>query len=197
MSDEETIGFEVTEETVLTDLDAVQEQRQIKPKAQGLRVKIEKPAIRKSLNDNSKDAPKEGPNNPVAFKYLNCSFRILDGISVPVYDENGVATGETELKFKNSVVFPNRMDLIFWHNPECKTSDWWKNRQYIFGFKALCKALSFELKEVRVNDEFLMLLKDRELLIDIDHEEETEMKEGAWVKKGTFKERIKNIRAWS
>jgi hypothetical protein len=188
---------ETTDEVVLTDLDAVQEQRQIKPKAQGVRVKIEKPSVRKSLSDGAKDAPKEGPNNPVAYKYLNCTLRLLDGISSPVLDENGQQTGETEIKYKNSVLFPNKMDLIFWHNPEVKTSNWWKNQQYIFGFKALCKALGFNMKEVKINDAFLDAIKDKEILIDIEHEENNDLKDGNWVGNGTFKERVRNIRAWN
>lgn len=194
--DTEVVPFDVNEEVILQDLDTVQEQRQILPKAQGVRVKIEKPSIRKSLSDNSKDAPKEGPNNPWAFKFLNLSFRILDGISVPILDDNNNQTGETEIKYKNKVLFSGKMDFVFAHNPEVKTSDWWKDRQYIFGFRSLCKALGFNLKELKINDAFLAELKDKEILIDIDQEEEQEQKEGKWVGKGTFKNVIKNIRAW-
>lgn len=193
----EDAPFDVIDEVILQDLEEIKEQKQLLPIAQGVHVKIEKPSVRKSLSDNAKDAPKEGPNNPVAFKFLNLSFRLVDGLSVPLMDETGNPTGETELKYKNKVLFTGKMDLIFWHNPEIKTADWWKNKQYIFGFKALCKALGLDLKEVRVNDEFIQLLNDKELLLDITHEEEQELKEGKWVGKGTFKERIKNIRAWA
>ena len=191
------VPFEVTDEVVLQDLDAIKEQRQILPASQGVHVKIEKAEVRKTLADGSKDAPKEGPNNPIGYKYLNLNLRLVEGISVPMVDETGNPTGETEVKFKGKIVFPNKMDLIFWHNPEVKTKPWWKNKQYIFGFKALCLALGMDLKEVRVNDEFIELLKGKEILIDIQHEEENELKEGVWVGKGTFKERIKNFRAWA
>lgn len=203
MLNDEQVGFNVTDEVVVGDLEVVKEQRNIKPKAQGVHVRIEKAAVKKQLSDGSKEAPKEGPNNPVAYKYLNCSFRILEGISVPVYDEAGNPTGETAQKFKNSVIFPNKMDLIFWHNPEVKTADWWKNKQYIFGFKALCKAVGADTKNITINDEFLSNLNSKEVLIDIEHEEEQEQKldpktgENKWTGKGTFKERIKNIRQWS
>lgn len=193
---EEEVAFQVTEEVTLTDLDAVKETRSITPKAQGVRVSIEKAQVRKALEDNSKDAV-EGPENRVAYKYLNVTFKLLDGISVPVYDDNGNQTGETEIKYKNKVIFNNRMDLIFWHNPEVKTTNWWKNLQYIFGFKGLCQALGFNLKEVRINDNFLEELKGKELLLDITHEEEQEMKDGKWVGKGTFRERLNNFKAWS
>lgn len=186
--------FNVTEEVDLGDVESIQESRSIKPQAQGIRVMIQKPAVRKALEDNSKP---EGIDNRVAYKYLNCVFKILDGISVPVYDDNGNPTGETEMKYKNSVVFPNRMDLIFWHNPEIKTSNWWANKQYIFGFKQLLTALGFNLKEVKINDAFLKQIKDKEILIDITHEAEQENKGGEWVDKGTFRERIKNFRAWN
>lgn len=194
---DEEVGFEITDEVVLTDLDAVQESRQVLPVSQGVHVKIEKPSVRKSLKDNAKDAPKEGPNNPVAYKYLNPQFRLLDGVSVPVYDDNGHPTGETEIKFKNKVIFASRMDLIFWHNPEVKTSDWWKNKQYIFGFRAFCKALGFNLKELKVNDFFLSEIRDKEILLDITQEPEQELKDGEWVDKGTFKNRVTNFRAWA
>lgn len=197
MSAEEEVGFEVTEETVLTDFEQVQEQRTLVPVSQGVHVRIEKAVVRKSLEDNAKDAPKEGPENKAAYKYLHCQFRIVDGISVPVYDDDGNPTGETELKYKNKVVFPGRLDLAFWHNPEVKTSDWWRNRQYAIGFKQMCVALGFNLKELRINDAFLLLIDKQELLLDIGHEEEQELKEGSWVGKGTFKERLKNFRKWS
>lgn len=196
MSDEETM-FEVTEEVVLADIDKIEESKQVLPASQGVRVKIEKASVKKALSDGSKDAPAEGPNNPVAYKYINANFRIMDGISVNVADDQGNFTGETEAKFKNKVLFPNRMDLIFWHNPEVKTSDWWKNKQYIFGFKQLCLALGFDLKEVRVNDAFLEQMNGREILLDIVQEEEQEKNaEGNWVPKGTFRNRVKNFKAW-
>lgn len=178
--------FEVTEEVTLTDLDAVQEQKQILPVSQGVRVRIEKPSVRKALQDGSKEAPKEGVDNPVAYKYLNFNLRLVDGI----------AEGDKVL-YKNKVLFPSKLDFVFWHNPEVKNSAWWSNRQYIFGFKALCKALGINVKEVKINDEFLESIKGREILIDIAHEEEQQNVEGSWVGKGTFKEKIKNIRAWS
>ena len=193
---EEGVGFEVVDEVVLQDLDKVQDQQQVIPTAQGVRVKIVKPSVRKVLTDNSKDALPEGPENPVAYKHLNAQFKLMDGVSVPVYDENGTPTGETKLQYQNKVIFPQRLDLAFWHNPEVKTSDWWRNRQYIHGFKQLCLALGFELKEVRVNDMFLEAIKDREVLIDITQEEEQEQRDGQWVGKGTFRNRIKNLKKW-
>lgn len=178
--------FEVTEETVLTDMEAIQEQKQILPVAQGVRVRIEKPSVRKALKDGSKEAPKEGDENPVAYKYLNFNLRLVDGIS----------EGDKVL-YKNKVLFPGKMDFVFWHNPEVKTADWWANKQYIFGFKSLCRALKIDIKEVRINDDFLASIDGQEILIDIAHEEEQQNVEGKWVGKGTFKEKIKNIRAWS
>lgn len=197
MEETDEVGFDVTEEVLLGDLDGIQNTRQLLPVAQGVRVRIEKPSIKKSLSDNAKDAPKEGPENPVGYKYFNAQFRLLDGITVPIYDDNGNATGETELKFKNKVLFAGRMDFVFWHNPEVKTSPWWKDKQYIFGFRALCKACGIDTKQVKINDELLEAIKDKEVLIDIEHEEEQENKNGEWVGKGTFKERIKNVRPWS
>ena len=120
----------------------------------------------------------------------------MDGIEIDKLDDDGNPTGEKEMKFKNSILFPSRMDLIFSHNPAVKESDWWKNRSYAVGFKQFCQAQKFDLKEVRINDAFLSLIKDKEVLVDIEHEEEQEQKEGKWVGKGTFKERLRNWQAW-
>ena len=191
------IDLAPTEEVLLEDLDKIQQTQLVLPAAQGVRVKIEKASVKKALSDGSKDAPAEGPNNPLGYKYLNLNLRMLDGISVPVIGEDGLPTGETEEKFKNKVLFPNKMDLIFTHNPEVKTSAWWKDRQYIFGFKQLCLALGMDLKQIRVNDDFLESLVGREILVDIVQEENnTKNEAGAWVGSGTFKNRIKNFKAW-
>lgn len=194
---EEKVGFDVMEEEVLTDLDAVKESRSVIPASQGVRVKIEKINVRKSLENNAKDAAPEGPENRVAFKFLNVQFRIMDGVSVPVMDDLGNQTGETELKYKNMTLFTQKMDLVFSHNPEIKTSQWWKSKQYIFGFRQFCRALGIDTKgEIRINDEWLELLKGRELLCDIVQEEEQENKNGEWVGKGTFRNRVTNFKVW-
>lgn len=194
MIEETEVPFDVEEEVILTDLDEIKETKQKLPKAQGILVRIEKPCVRKTLSNGAKDAPKEGPNNPWAYKYLNLQFRILEGIPTPVYDDNGKETGEMELKYKNKVMFHDKMDFVFTHNPEVKSSDWWQNKQYIFGFRNLCKTLGFETKEIKVNDFFLSELKDKEVLIDIDDKEEQELKNGEWVGKGTFKNIVVNLR---
>lgn len=188
--------IETIDEVVLQDLDAVQEQKQVLPVANGVRVKIKKATVRKSLEDNSKDAV-EGPENRWAYKYLNVSFTIVDGISVPILDDNGNPTGESEIKYKNKILFSNRMDFVFTHNPDVKTTQWWKDKQYIFGFRSLAKALGFELKELKINDAFLAEIEGKELLIDIGQEEEQEKKDGEWVGKGTFRNVIRNLRAWA
>ena len=190
---EENVGFDVNEETVVHDLGDVKEQKSLTPVAKGVRVRIEKIAIRKNLENNKADA---GPENRWTYKALNPTFRIIDGIEVDVVDDAGNVTGK-ELKYKNKPLFPASLDLVFAHNAEVKTSDWWKNRQYAIGFKQFCKALKIDLKEIRVNDEFCLAHEGRELLLDIRHEPtQSKNEKGEWVDDGGFRERLCNFLPW-
>lgn len=206
MTEETAVGFNVNEEVVVHDLENWKDDAGVVPKAQGVRVRLVKPEIRVSYKDNGKTAlPKGSPDNPWAFKYLNFQCAILDGIETDMLDEEGKPTGQKELKYKNKVVFPGRMDLVFAHNPEVKNSEWWNGRKYLGGFKSLCTALGMNLKEVRVGDAFLEQVKDREVLIDIEHEEQQDLKDvkqadgttkKEYVSNGTFKERVRKFTKW-
>ena len=168
---EDQVGFEVTEEVVVGDLTAVQQA--ITPTAQNIRVKIAKASV-----DVSKDKD---------LKTLKLELRVVEGI--PVLNSQ---TGEMELKFQNKPLFPGFMELCIWANSVTKNSQWYKNQQHLLGFKQFCQALSIDLKDVKINDEFLASLVGRELLVSIRHEEETAVNSetGKREKTGSLRERI-------
>lgn len=166
---EETVPFDVQDEVSVGDLTAV--QADILPVAQNVRVRIDKAAI-----DTSKDK---------ALKSLKLELAIVDGIQI----------GD-EMKYQNKKVFPGFMDLCIWADPAVKSSNWYKTKQHLLGFKQLCQALQIELSNVKVNDEFTTSLLGRELLINIGHEEETVLdpNTGKRIKTGTLRERIRGFK---
>lgn len=168
------VPFEIAEEVSVGDLTAVQQS--ITPQAQDVKVRIDKASV-----DMSKDK---------ALKTLKVSLRVVEGI--PVFNQE---TGENDLKFQNKPLFPGFMDLCIWADPTKKNSQWYKNKQHLLGFKQFCQALDIDIKDVKVNDEFLMSLIGRELLVSIKHEEETVINaSGEREKTGTLRERIHNFK---
>ena len=167
----EETGFQVTDEVNVGDLTAVQQA--ITPVAQNVLVRIAKASV--SL---SKDG---------ALKTLKTELKVVEGIPVTNQD-----TGETELKFQNKSLFPGFMELCIWANPAVKNTPWYKNQQHLLGFKQFCQALSIDIKDVKINDEFITSLIGRELLVSIKHEEETAVnpETGKREKTGSLRERI-------
>lgn len=164
----ENVGFEVTDEVQVGDLSAV--QTQILPVAQNVKVRVVKASV-----DSSKDK---------ALKTLKVELKIVDGI--PVGDE---------MKYINKSIFPGFMDLCVWADPAIKTSAWYQSKQHLLGFKTFCQALDIDVKDVKINDEFLSSLIGLELTVNIGHEEETVVGEdGKRVKTGTLRERIRGFR---
>lgn len=167
---------QVTEEVVIGDLTDVKEQKQIVPASSGVKVRIAKAGTMVSKNGD--------------IKSLKLELRIVDGISV-VNQE----TGEEEVKYKNKPMFTSIMDIPFWCDTAVKTKAWWVNKQYLLNFKKLCLALDLDIKAQTVNDSFLEMLLDREVLVDIRHEENTVVSpEGKRVGDGTYKEKLINWR---
>lgn len=167
--------MEVPEEVIVGDLTDVVETKNILPVAQ--RVKM---VIRKAETQATKAKD---------IKSLKLELRIVDGI----------ANAEGIPQYVNKPVFTGLMDLVYWGDLSVKGRDqksWWTTKQYLIEFKKFCKALDLDLKEVKVNEDFLEALKDREICVDVQHEEETALDEatGQRVKLGTFKERLKNWR---
>jgi hypothetical protein len=164
-------GFQVMDEVAVGDLTAVQQA--ITPVAQNVRVRIAKASVEKSKDGN--------------LKTLKTELKIVDGI--PALNEQ---TGEAEMKFQNKSLFPGFMELCVWANTAVKNTQWYKNQQHLLGFKQFCQALSIDIKDVKINDEFISSLLGRELLISIRHEEETAVnpETGKREKTGTLRERI-------
>lgn len=180
---DEQVGFNVTEEVEVGDLSDVKETRALTPQAQNVKVRIAKASTQETKDKD--------------IKSLKLELRIVDGI--PVHNEE---TGEAELKYINKPVFTGLIDLIYWADTTVKGrsgKNWWKNKQHLVGLKKFCQALVIDLAMVKINDDFLETLLERELLIDIGHEEETQLnpETGDRVKLGTFRERIKSFKKLS
>jgi hypothetical protein len=172
-------GFDVVDAIAVGDLSAVQSQ--VMPQAQNVKVQIVKAAVK---------ASKDGD-----LKSLNVEFKVLEGITV-----TDAETGAEVTKYVGKSIFPGFMDLVVWANPETKTSQWYKDKQHLLGFKEFCKALEIDLKSVVVNDEFISSLVGRELTCNIVHEAETAQQvnqdtgKQERVKTGAVSVRLKNFR---
>lgn len=181
---EENVPFEVTEQIEVGDLSDVKEQRQLTPVASKVKVRIAKASVQETKDKD--------------IKSLKLELRIVDGIEAPVRDELGNPTGETKMAYQNKPLFTGIMDLVVWADVSVKgrsEKNWWKTKQYLVGFKGFLIAVGSDLKSVKVNDEFLSALIGAEVLVDIQHEEETAKDEhGETVKLGTYRERLKNFR---
>ena len=173
MSDDQ-VGFDVVDEVVVGDLTDVKEQRQVLPVAQRVKVRIAKAGTQATKDKD--------------IKSLKLDLRIVDGILV----------GE-ELKYANKPLFTGLMDLVYWGDLSVKgrsEKTWWTSKQYLIEFKKFCLATGFDIKDVRINDDFFQIITGKEVLVDIQHEEETAVDptSGERVKLGTFKERLRNWR---
>ena len=168
---------QVTQETVIGDLTDVKEQKQIVPASSGVLMRITKAGTMASKNGD--------------IKSLKLELRIVDGILV-----TDAETGEQEVKYKNKPMFTSMIDLPYWCDTAVKTSKWWQTKQYLINFKKLCIALDIDIKSVTVNDAFLESLIDRELIVDIRHEENQvkNPETGDYVGDGTFREKLVNFR---
>lgn len=161
--------FDVTDEINVGDLSEIKEDRQLVPVTKALKVRISKASV---MENKDKD-----------LKGLKLEIRIVDGIQ----DANGVA------KFVNKPLFTGIMDLCFYADPETRNSTWFQNKQHMIEFKKFCTAIGVDIKDVRINDAFLSDLIGKEVLVDIQHEEDTAPDEtGTRQKLGTFRERLRN-----
>lgn len=166
-------AFNITD-PIAVDLTDVVEQRLLAPASSNVKVRI---------NKASSQTNKDGD-----IKSLKLEVRIIEGIPV-----NNPETGETELKYQNKPLFTNMMDLCYWADSESRNSNWFKTKQHLVEFKKFCKALDLPM-QIQVNDEFLMGLINRELLVDIQHEKETMIDPDTGERKetGGFRERLRN-----
>lgn len=177
--------IQVTDPIVVEDMSEVKEKRSLTPIAQKVKVRINKASVQTS--------------NAGDIKGLNCELRIVDGIEVLDHE-----TGMSELKYVNKPLFTSMMDLCVWAaasksdpsvNPKYQ---WWKDKQHLVGFKQFLTALGYDVKTPpTINDDFLQELIGREILIDIQHEEESAVDQNTGERKklGTFRERVRNFRS--
>lgn len=178
----EEVPFSVTEEWVVGDLTDVQEQKVLVPARQNVKVRIANASI---VDNENKDSGKLAD-----LKGIKLEVKIVDG--VPVLDKE---TGVEEMKYINKSLFTNgALDLCFWADAQTKTSNWFQTKQHLVQFKRLCQALDIPLTGISINDEFISGLIGRELLVDIQHEEQQQKDQatGKYVGKGTFRERLRN-----
>lgn len=175
VEEEDVVPFDITEETVVEDLDKVQQD--ILPVAQNILGLIRKASVAKN---------KDGD-----LKYLKLEIAIVEGIPVENQD------GETEYRYRNKVVFPGMMETCFSaSNSRKESSEWFKKNQHLLGFKSFCVAMGIDLKKVVINDDFLASLIDRNVLFSIKHEEDRIVNEkGEKVGTGIFRDRVYGFKA--
>lgn len=182
---EQEAGFQVTEATEVGDLSGVSDDQSM-PKAMGVKVRIEKPAVRRTLVNNKES--EDLVNNPCIAKEINCQMRILpEGI-----DGAG--------QYANKVLFPNPRWYIWAevrHEFYAKRAIFsGEKRAYLNPFKTLLVALGYDIKSPpKIDDEFLTTIEGQELLIDISRESERSLQNGEWVDTGGFLNKVRKIRA--
>jgi len=180
---EEANPIEVTEPVVIEDMTDVKEQRSLMPVTSKLKVRVNNLAIQISKG--------------MDIKWLSGRLDVVDGI-----ESTNQETGMTEMKYINKPIFLNPMDLAIWAAPEKadpatnpKSHEWFKKKQYLVEFKKFLVALGVDVKTPpTINDDWLISLKGRELLVDIQHSEDTAVDQttGERKKLGTFRERLRN-----
>ena len=86
-------------------------------------------------------------------------------------------------------------DLLTWYNESVYTSDWWK-KQARFPYKSFLKAMGFDFASPpKVNDEFVIGLKGREFIADIQKREIRVKDEGGSYKgTGDFRNELSNFK---
>lgn len=174
MSDD--VPFQVGQEEVVGDLTEVKELRSIMPVCQNLKVRI--------------NAASAVMNKDKDIKALKLELRVVDGLEV-----TNPTTGETSLQYINKPLFTGIMDLVYWADLSVKgraEKKWWANKQHLVGLKKFLTAVDIPLTDFKVNDALFEVLIGKELLIDIKHEEDTQLdpQTGERVKLGTYRERI-------
>ena len=180
----EEAGFQVTEEIEIGDLTKVTDDQSM-PKCAGVKVRIEKPAVRLNLVNNKEK--EDSINNPCISKDLNAQLRIT---------EEGV---DGEGKYKNKVLFPNPRWFL-WVD---KTHEFFQGDKYqletqsfLNPLKQMLVALGYDPKSPpKVNDEFLSAINGQELIVDITREGERAKINGEWVSTGGYVNRLRNIKA--
>lgn len=101
-----------------------------------------------------------------------------------------------EGKFANKVLFPEFVLVMNTTDfPDKFSSSWWQ-KEARYPLKQFLKALNRDIREVRVNDEFLLGLQNEEFIADIKRVEiKTKGDDGKYHGSGDFKNELANYRA--
>lgn len=151
----EEAPFQVGEEIEVGDLSGV--QRSVLPAAKDVRFEVMSTSV---------ETTKSGH-----IKYLKAKLRIVNGI--PGADPE---TGELTMQHANKIAFPGVLDLCIWHDPNGPDpKGWWKqqdagSREYLLGFRKFSEALGFDIKAIKVNDEYHLKAAGQHVLGTIRHE---------------------------
>lgn len=192
--------FDINDQVEIDNIETVRQTKNVIPVTSDVLM-----TISKVVGDTAKDK---------LSKTLNISFKLINGIQVPVLDKEGLTTPETEIKWKGSLAtsFPQR--VTYWVSPDKvqakvnaakkqTTKDWWNNRQYLVEFKQLLVACGIDPKlnefksEGRLQvDALIDALKDRNVIANITQREEEafDKSTGEYKGLGTYLNEVKNVR---
>ncbi len=152
----EEAGFQVTEEIEIGDLTGVKADTFTVPATKNVLMSVNKPSVRRILQQMGKDAPGESETNPCIKKLLSFESRIVDGIG----DEG---------KFKNKPIFT---DVVVWvdtsHEYYQAEKYQKETKPYLNDLKELMGALGYDLSAPpKINDEFLAEIQGRQFIANI------------------------------
>lgn len=166
------VPFDVTNEYDVQDLTDVKADKNLFPVTKDLLVRIAKAGTQKNKNKNIYSLKLE-------LRTVN-EFPLADGKVIN----------------PNFPIFNSLMDLVYGADLSVEnrsTNKWWKNSQHLVEFKNFCKALDIPLSGIKVNDEFLASLIDREVLVSVAHEpEKVTDDKGEKVATGEFNQKLRN-----
>jgi len=181
-TDIDDVPFDVEDEIEVGDLS--EQEGGVLPAAQRVIGEIKKASVKRSLLDNKYP---EASDNPCTFKYLNLEVAIgPDGI-----DGQGTYAGKH--------LFTGMMDIILTYDEEAcrrkkeagggKFNPQWWSKEARYGAKQFFKAISGDVKNVKVNDDLLLSLPGMPIMFDIKKEKDTFKGEGE------FRNTLANFRA--
>lgn len=180
MYNEENVPFDVVNEYEVADLTDVKADKNLFPVTKDLLVRINKASLQSNNNKN------------------------IYSLKLELRTVNPFPMAEGEFIKPNYPLFTGMMDLVYGAKMDVDgraDNKWWKNNQHLVEFKNLCKALDIPMTGIKVNDQFLSDLLNREVLVSVTHEAETiadpsgELNDKGKVKKvptGGFNQKLRN-----
>lgn len=146
------VPFDVVPEFEVQDLTDVKADKNLFPVTKDLLVRINKASTQMNTNKNIyalKLELRTVNETPIAEgKVINANYPLFNGLMDLVYGAKMDVDGRSENK-------------------------WWKNQQHLVEFKNFCKALDIPMTGIKINDQFLSDLLNREILVSVTHEVET------------------------